>query len=388
MHNITGPPVEGEDFFGRQNELAYCWDSIVSGNNIALPSPRRVGKTSFALKLLATAKDAGWNTVSINLEKVSTEADFIQLLVEQLQNLSWWERTKEKGSSLMNFLKQLRPSAEYQGVKLQLNWEENKEDVYKQVADLLDHNERTLIFLDEVTVLLNCIMESGSDGKQKVTRFLHWLRDIRITSGSKIRWIVCSSVGIENFLHKHRISDTMNEVTDYKLKSFKHEESIAMLRMLGDDNGVKLDDAIMNRVIEKLEYCLPFFLQITFEKIKYLVKVEDLPLNVSIVDIAYEALIQGKHFNTWVERIHEQYGNNKVHAVTLLNHMSREKKGSKRDTLTNLIVSEQTPIESAEAIVSLLLYMLSNDGYIIEEDGLYRFRSSLLRDFWFNRHLK
>jgi uncharacterized protein len=32
--------------------------------------------------------------------------------------------------------------------------------------------------------------------------------------------------------------------------------------------------------------------------------------------------------------------------------------------------------------------MLTNDGYLIEEDGLYQFRSPLLRDFWFNRFVK
>ena len=32
--------------------------------------------------------------------------------------------------------------------------------------------------------------------------------------------------------------------------------------------------------------------------------------------------------------------------------------------------------------------MLKNDGYIIEEELKYTFRSPLLRDFWYNRFSK
>lgn len=32
MHNIIGPPVTGEDFFGREKEIQYAWKSIKNGN--------------------------------------------------------------------------------------------------------------------------------------------------------------------------------------------------------------------------------------------------------------------------------------------------------------------------------------------------------------------
>jgi hypothetical protein len=100
---------------------------------------------------------------------------------------------------------------------VELDWKENKEIVYKQLAALLDHREKTLIFLDELTVLLTRIFETSDDGINDVKNFLHWLRDIRITAGSRIRWIICSSVGVENFTHKHGISDTINDVSVYHL---------------------------------------------------------------------------------------------------------------------------------------------------------------------------
>ena len=44
--------------------------------------------------------------------------------------------------------------------------------------------------------------------------------------------------------------------------------------------------------------------------------------------------------------------------------------------------------DKAEAILSRLLYMLKNDGYLTENSALYLFRSPLLRDFWLKRFVR
>jgi uncharacterized protein len=388
MRNITGPPVEGEDFFGREKELEYAWSRIADGNNLTLPAPRRVGKTSFALKLIAKAKSEGWNTITINLERIPTEQEFIELFIEGLKELSWWEKVKDKGAAVISFLGKFKPSVSYGGATVELNWIDAKETVYKQLSDLLNHEEKTLIFLDELTVLLTSIVQ-GENGKKNVTRFLHWLRDIRIRSGSKIRWVFCSSVGIENFTHRHGISVTVNDIPDFKLKSYTKEESLHMLKSLGASNSLQLDEQILRTIVDKLGYCLPYFVQLIFEKIRYLIVVEHLLPDIDIVDTAYNALIEEKHFNTWIERIHEQYGDNRVHAIRLLKHLCQDKNGIKREALVNVLVNPTLDSEKAEEIVSILLYMLDNDGYILDDEGgFYRFRSPLLRDFWFNRYMK
>jgi ATP-dependent protease HslVU (ClpYQ) ATPase subunit len=46
-----GSPVVGEDFFGREVELRKA-EALIRDNNLMLAAPRRVGKTSFARKML------------------------------------------------------------------------------------------------------------------------------------------------------------------------------------------------------------------------------------------------------------------------------------------------------------------------------------------------
>jgi AAA+ ATPase superfamily predicted ATPase len=389
MNNITGPPVTGGDFFGREKEIEYVWNRISDGNNFIFPSPRRIGKTSFALRLLDEAEQHGWQTISINLEKVSSEEDFIQSFINELTKLSWWEKTKEKGAAFLEAFGKIKPTFNIGGAKFALEWQSHKKNIYSQLAGLLNHNEKTLIFFDELTVLLTSIIGNGDEGKKNVTDFLHWLRDLRITANSKIKWIYCSSVGIENFTHRHGISNTLNDVHEYQLKSFNEDESTRMLNRLSDDSqDLKLGEEIPKAIIDKLEYCLPYFLQITFDKIHALHSIDDLPVNTEIVTIAYNTLIEESHFNTWIERISEQYDDNKDYAFALLRHVCRIKEGAKRENLINLLTVPGSAGEKAEETVSILLYMLKNDCYLMEEDRLYRFRSPLLRDFWFNRFLK
>ena len=46
VKNLVGPPVVGEDFVGRKEELAEAVRMISQGNSLLLASPRRVGKSS------------------------------------------------------------------------------------------------------------------------------------------------------------------------------------------------------------------------------------------------------------------------------------------------------------------------------------------------------
>lgn len=387
INNITGPPVIGDDFFGREKEITYVWKRISAGNNIVFPSPRRVGKTSFALKLIEIAKNEGWDTVKLNLEKVKTQQEFLIAFIEELKHLSWWSTLKDKGGQLLDSLKAIKPKIAMGDISVTLEWEKSMANVYKELDGILDHNSPLLIFFDELTILLTA-MVNEEDGKKDVTNFLHWLRDLRIRSGSKIRWIFCSSVGIENFTHRHGISDTLNDTHDYELKSYSKDESKEMLFLLGQSNGVAITEEIASAVVEKLDFCLPFFLQIFFEKIDVLTNVEGLSMDIGIVEKSYQALIGENHFNTWIERISSQYAENTEHAFILLKHLCQAHEGANRGNLTNTIINANTPAEKGDSIVSQLLYMLKNDGYLIEEERLYRFRSPLLRDFWFNRFVK
>ncbi len=153
MKNITGSPVEGDDFFGREKELEFAWKHIQKGNSLILAAPRRVGKSSFAKKLLSKAKKEKWYSLEINLEEITSEEAFINLFIEKLEQQSWWSKIKKKSSNgLDQILSSIKATVEHEGIKGTLEWQSKKENIYEKLKQLLDHGEPTLIMVDEVTI--------------------------------------------------------------------------------------------------------------------------------------------------------------------------------------------------------------------------------------------
>ncbi len=381
MNIKTGTPVEGEDFFGRVAELEYIWGRIKAGNNFIIPSPRRIGKTSFALKLVQAAKKEGWDIVHLNLEKNKNEQAFVEELIDALKNNSTWEKIKDKGNNILDKVKKLKPSVEMEGVTVSLEWNNIRDNIYKQLENLLNHDESTLIFMDELTVLLTNILNQ-ENGLEHTSNFMHWMRSLRIKPDSKIRWVFCSSIGIDNFTYSHNLSGTINELTEYELKSFDKFTAKAMLTKLSMDNDVFLKEELKEAILEKIGHSIPFFIQLMVESIKYLQDVEKQVLDTKIVQKAYDLLTNSNNFNTWIERINLQYGENKKYAFQLLKYVCQENLGVKRESLLNAIVSLDQDISQSELILSTVIYMLKNDGYLVVNDGFYSFRSPLIRDFW------
>jgi hypothetical protein len=389
IDNITGSPVEGNNFFGREKELEYIWKHIQKGNSIILSAPRRVGKSSLAKKVIQQAKDAGWNSMEINLEEIKSEEGFLKVFIKELQKQDWWEKTKGKSSVLIEtLLSGFKLSGEAFGVKGSFEYQKGKEDSYDNLKKLLNHAEDTLIMVDEVTVLLNSFMESDPiNGKRNAEFFLNWLRSFRQISGTKIRWIFCSSIGIDNFTSQHQLSHTFNDVDPYPIGAFKREKAKQMLEELAQSDDIVLSEDIIEYKLNKLGWLLPYFIQILFFKFYHLIQVEEREINIKTVDEAYDLLLSEKHLNTWEERLKE-YKELEDYARKLLKRLSSIKEGEGRGVLLSFLNSIVNDQEKADSILSQLLYMLKNDGYIIEEESKYSFRSPLLRDFWYNRFSK
>ncbi|MBS7253983.1 ATP-binding protein [Flavobacterium branchiicola] len=389
INNITGSPVEGANFFGREKELDHAWNSIKKGNSLILSAPRRVGKSSFAKKMLNTAKGEGWNVLEINLEEIKSEEGFVKKFIDHLTQQSWWNKVKsESGEKLEKILSSIKTSIEFGGAQASLEWKSNKSDVYEKLKSLIEHDKETLIMVDELTVLLSSFLENDSEnGKKNAEFFLNWLRSFRQVSGTKIRWIFCSSIGIDNFTNQHNLSYTFNDVNSFPLGAFTPLQANEFVQELAVSENLIFSDEISDYILEKIGWLLPYFIQILFSKINHLIKVNDRLICIETVDEAYNQLIDEKNLNTWEERLND-YGDLEIYARELLKKMSMNKEGESRNSLFSVLNSKINDSDKTETLINKLLYMLKNDGYLVDDEIKYAFRSPLLRDFWFNRFVK
>lgn len=388
MINRIGPPVENEDFYDREAELKFAWSLIQDGNSLLLSAPRRVGKTSFAKKILSQAKDKGWNIFEINLEKIKTETGFVKEFIKNIQEQSWWENFKQKsGDKITQILESIETGVEYQDVKTSFKLKSTKEDVYEKLYQLLDHDEQTIIMVDELAIFLSHLLKSGENGKDDTEFFLNWLRSFRQITGTKIRWIFCSSISIDSFANKHALSHTINDVMSFKIDAYSRDSSEKFLKLLCKNYSIEMSDELIEYTLDKIGWLLPFFIQLIFGKIHYEKEVVHKDIDKQAIDEAYQNAIFEKDLNTWDERLRE-YGELEADARHILKRLSMAHLGENRSTLFEALRGKKGSIDKIEKSLSNCLYVLKNDGYIMENDGKYLFRSPFLRDFWYNRFCK
>jgi len=349
--------------------------SYSKGTSLLLSAPRRVGKSSFAKKMLNLAEANGWKTMYLDLQGIYAESEFVKLIKKELIPSKWWNKAGEA------FLKLL------ESIKLNVgNIDSNiwRNNTYAKIKQLIEKEDKILIVIDELTIYLNHLL-AQEKGKEKVEFFLEWLRNIRQTT--KVRWIFCSSVGIENFTAMHQLSKHLNDLHSFLIDAFTELEAKDFITRLKVDEKTQFSEDNIQYILNKLVWYLPFFIQIIVEEINHIIVTENKQLSNDTIDKAYNHLVSDSHFNTWDERLKE-YGDLEDNAREMLKQCASPE-GVSREGFLAILTSKEGDLEirKLETVVSKLLKMLQNDGYIIANNGNYIFRSPLLRDFWHRRFI-
>ena len=335
------------------------------------------------------AEEKSWRTLEINLEGIKSEYQFIKTFIKDLQNMTWWGSVSSSiTKNLASLLEQIDVSLEKDGFKASVAWKEKRKELFEKLENLFEHNKNTLIMIDELGVLLNTYLEDKEIGISDAESLLNWFRSLRQKSGTNIRWIFCSSIGIKNFTNRHNISYIINDIEPYKLKSFDKPLARSLINNLAESKGFELNDKIIDNMLEKIDWYLPYFVQLLFKEIHRLNKVEEFPVDNSIVDTAYDRLIKNQYFDTWDERL-KFYYEVENNSRKILNKLCQNPKGESRKSLFDLTHQMSEPQEDTEKELGQILGMLTNDGYLHQnQDAKFVFRSPFLRDYWYNKFIR
>ncbi len=311
-----GPPVEGKDFYGREKELGIANRLLDSGHSLLLSAPRRIGKSSFAKRLIEDKKAQGWKCVYIDLEQTTTEDGFLYLIIEYFErNHVWRQKTDGMLQGAKAILDRINKIS-IGPVGFDLSSPERKEDLYKSLKELIRHDEETFIVVDELTP----------------------------------------------------------------------EEARGLMEGLCQGEGMNMDEESIIYALEKLHWNIPYFIQILFSKLRDnytgAVSKED-------IDTAYRQLCSESYLNTWSERLAE-YREMERPARLILNGLSARRSGLRRETLLGILMTGQDPSNAGETdlLLSKVLEMLENDGYLLRKGPVRSFRSPLLRDYWYGKFVQ
>lgn len=381
VSNRIGPPVEGDDFFGREKELYLANRLFDSHHSLLLSAPRRIGKSSLAKRLIKEKKLQGWKCVYLDLEEITTEGSFLQQMVEAFKESNIWTQLSDGVAHTLSTLFGRINRVAAGGFELDLNRKEERDGLYKELKSLFRHEEDTFIVIDELTLFLG-LLSKAPEGAEKVAYILNWLRSIRQVSKTNIRWLFCDSVGLRNFTASLNLGYTINDLTEFTLDELAHSEAVGLLQQLCLSEKMYMSEEAIGYLLGRLHWNIPYFIQVIFSK---LVEVKDMPITHESIDMAYDKLCSDSYLGTWSERLAE-YGVYEYPARQILKLLSATPEGVERGVLLDALMSAQEPSRKEEVnlMLSQVLVMLLNDGYIVKNGLVRSFRSPLLRDYWFN----
>ena len=206
-----------------------------------------------------------------------------------------------------------------------------------------------------------------------------------------MRWLLAGSIGLDTVARRHHLSDTINDLNPTGLGAFEPEVARAFLVALDESYGLGLTPQAVQAMIEKVDWCIPYFLQLLYREIRNLVEDRGIPADVPAVELAWAALLEPSHrgcFDHWRQRLHEQLGRAQALQAERLLHAACQPGGTARTTLSlSLSASLPDPTEREEAL-DYCLDVLQTDGYLAERGERFRFLSPLLRDWWRRYHAR
>ena len=409
MDNIAGSPVEGDNFFGR-DDVACHLREILNHDDILLLGPRRIGKTSLARAVMAITHKEGWKVVEIVVASCNDEKGFLDKLEDALKKAldsfagKLRDGMRDKLGALGRRIKSLKLGGFGATAEVGLagtdsdDWTTVGNDLLALLGELDDH---WLIYVDELPIMLfNIIRQDSANGVQRVRRFLDWFRnDVRaLASAGKVRWLISGSVGLDTLVQEHGMADTINSLNHQNLPPFTDSLACQLIRELATSYTIALDEGAVRSLVDAVSWPQPYYLQIAFQQLRSLIAANPGTPPQDLIDKTIEQIIQpgigaDNDFHHWDSRLNMQLSAPLATlAKALLNQSATLARGTRAENLLATVQQRHPDAtdDEARALFVRLRDILLRDAYWLADDSSgarhYRFALEPLRRWWNRRN--
>ena len=196
-----------------------------------------------------------------DLEETTTEEGFLRLVFDAFKkNGIWKQLTEGMSKGLISVIDRIEKVTIGGVVDFNIGKREEQEDLYKNLKELIKHDEDTFIVVDELTLFLS-ILNKSEKGAEKVAFILNWLRSLRQVGKTNVRWLFCGSVGLRNFTSAMNLGYTINDLTEFGLDELTREEAKGLLSCLCKSENIEISDELIFRSPLLRDYWFNRFVQ-------------------------------------------------------------------------------------------------------------------------------
>jgi len=380
MNINAGAPARGENFYFRKNIISKAWDLIESGNHILIAAPRRVGKTSVMYYLKDNPKN-NFDFLLLDTESINNENEFFRRVVNKVLKADAIKSSKKISAFIQKHMPSItkigKDGVEF-GVKDDLNYFEMLSNILKSIEP---GQGKLIIMLDEFPQTLENIIVD--EGEQAGRHFMHSNRELRQDDevSQHVQFIYTGSIGLENIVGKMNAPKTINDLSRLVIPPLKPIEAKDLVKRFLKNVPFDLSDPLIDYILKKIEWLIPFYIQLSIEGLKDLHRDENLK-SIAIADIDQvfkNMLDQRNHFEHWHSRLRTTMkGDDYNFSKQILNIVSENETIGSAE-IHNIAVKYKVE-DTFKDLVGALVY----DGYINNSDDkkMYRFNSPILRMWW------
>ncbi|TDJ02947.1 MAG: ATP-binding protein [Caldithrix sp.] len=380
MRIQTGNPVRGKEFFNREKLIEQAWDLIEAGNHILLAAPRRVGKTSVMYYLMDNPKD-GYTITYLITQSVNNENEFFRRIVNRVLKTDY----VQKSQKVITFLEKHKPAISkvgLDGIEFGASEEGNYQEILIRILKSSHpESQKLIVMIDEFPETLENIIKD--EGETAGKHFLQSNRELRQDSeiSKNVQFIYTGSIGLENIVSKLNAVSTINDLSRLKIPPLKPDEAKQLVSLLLENVDFTLSDLLINFILKKIEWLIPFYIQLIIWELKNLHRDENPDkITEDIIERALTGILeQRNHFEHWHARLRTSIKGNEYNFVKELLNITSENETISSNEIHNLAVKYQLE-SSYKDLVGSLVY----DGYINNHDDfkVYRYNSPILRMWW------
>jgi uncharacterized protein len=383
---VVGQVASGDDFFNRKDEIKIVWQRIMSGSNIIVAAPRRVGKTSLLYHLRDNPM-ANFHVIYMITESVNDENEFFKKMYKQL--ISELKVFRRFSSYLKHCTKETLSRIEkisLSEINVQLsNTSVNYYDEFVNLIKTLDcSNEKILLIIDEFaqTILNIC----GDEGDAAAVHFLESNRTLRQMPEiqRKIQFVYAGSIGLENIVSRMKAIQTINDLNHMPIGPFSAKDAGELIRALSIRPGLVIAGEQVEYILKKTEWLIPYYIQLIVQELDTMTidaHGEKIVTN-TMIDSAIDRIIGYRnYFENWHTRLRAAYKKEEYNfAKEVLNTISDV------GTMSSAAMYDCAVKHSMEDSYKDIVNALKHDGYIdnSQDPRIYRFNSPILKAWWFS----
>lgn len=387
---VTGAMASGSNFYDRNKDMSTIKKHLLEGKNILLRAPRRYGKTSLLTHITKTFSHS-MDICFVDLEGGDSSEEFVELILKGIllnKNFHQYlpghilKAAKASGSDRgrLDILRSERKA-------IRKDWKTYIEFIFHCI-DKAEKDTPSVFILDEVSFLIEDMLERKDNEKNEVEELFQWFSKIR-GKYKNIQFILSGSEHLPTFLNVFGIEGQLDDFQETSLNLFSKKIATQFIFLVFAGHKTIVSQKEIESILKLMGKPIPYFLQLFLDALLTACR-EKTALNPEQIKEVYYNDLLGSGSKRYFESIEKQ--------LERYNRYGKRCRAGAKAILDKLAQADFVPIEELEIIweettggseqFTRMMEIMKDDFYIKpNRKNNIIFDSKLIKEWWFRHGL-